>query len=535
LKLSLQYCAAALLLLCSSLAQAPAPALAPRALLLLPFENRSAAPGITWIGESFPEVLGPALASPALFVVGRDERLYAFERVGIPADAQLSRATLYRISEQMDVDLIVLGHYEFDGRTFSASAQLLDARSLKLSSPARQAGPLVDLMAIQSALAWDLLQTLSPDGHVSRQQFLNTFPRVRLDALENYVRGLLATAGADRIRHLREAVRLSPAYSQARLQLGKAQFEARDYAGAAATLAQIPEDDALGRQAHFHLGLAAYYTGDFAIAARAFGLLAARLPINEAHNNLGVIAARRGDGSAAEHFRRALLGDPRDPDYRFNLAVALFRSGGLEEAAEHLNQTLALQPDDEEAAGFLAAITAAQEARDGNMAEAPVRVPLERIRRAYDEVSFRQLAMESHYEREHRLASMDAPRRSAFHSERGSDLLSRGFLADAERDFRESIVLNPSNASGHAGLAQVLEQRGDHDGARAEASAALLLRPSADAFLVLARLDLRENRDEAALQSVQRALALEPGHEAALALQEEIAARAAGGGQNNEP
>src|SRR5256885_16525800 len=84
-------------------------------LVVLPFENRSQAPGLDWIGEAFPEVLSQRLGSPDLFAVSRESRDYAFERLGIPSSTKLSRATLYRIAEQMDVDEVVVGSYDYDG------------------------------------------------------------------------------------------------------------------------------------------------------------------------------------------------------------------------------------------------------------------------------------------------------------------------------------------------------------------------------------------------------------------------------------
>src|SRR4051794_12959010 len=87
-------------------------------LVVLPFENRAQAPGLEWIGEAFPEVLSERLASPALFAVPRESREYAFERVGVPSSAKVSRATLYRIAEQMDVDQVVVGWFAYDGSTF---------------------------------------------------------------------------------------------------------------------------------------------------------------------------------------------------------------------------------------------------------------------------------------------------------------------------------------------------------------------------------------------------------------------------------
>src|SRR5206468_9088155 len=91
-----------------------------RSLVILPFENASKAPGIEWIGEAFPEVLGQRLATSNIFVVSREDRMYAVDRAGVPANVRPSRATLYRISEQMDADSMVVGSYNFDGQQFSA-------------------------------------------------------------------------------------------------------------------------------------------------------------------------------------------------------------------------------------------------------------------------------------------------------------------------------------------------------------------------------------------------------------------------------
>src|SRR3977135_1348940 len=56
------------------------------------------------------------------------------------------------------------------------------------------------------------------------------------------------------------------------------------------------------------------------------------------------------------------------------------------------------------------------------------------------------------------------------------------------------------------------DSRGNAREARAQAEAALRIRESAEAYLILARLDLRENRMEAAAQNINRALQLEPGN-----------------------
>ena len=116
----------------------------------MPFDNASGAPGIEWIAESFSELLSQRLASPTIYVLTRDDRLRAYDRAGIPASLHPSRATIYRLVEQMDVDYVVLGHYTFDGRSFTANAQVLDMRSRKLLPESRESGPLVDLINIET-------------------------------------------------------------------------------------------------------------------------------------------------------------------------------------------------------------------------------------------------------------------------------------------------------------------------------------------------------------------------------------------------
>ena len=114
------FCVIAGALLCSY-AQQINPARPSRIVLLMPFENVSNVPGIDWIGESFPEVIGNRLVSASLFLVSRDDRLYALDRLGIPATAKPSRATIYEIAQQLDADYVIVGRYNFDGSIFTAT------------------------------------------------------------------------------------------------------------------------------------------------------------------------------------------------------------------------------------------------------------------------------------------------------------------------------------------------------------------------------------------------------------------------------
>lgn len=486
-------------------------------LLIMPFENGSTIPGVDWISEAFPEVLGLRLDSGMLFVISRDDRLAAFDRLGIPASAKPSRATVYQVTQELDADYVLVGDYRFDGQLFTAHARIMDANRLRLSPELTESGPLNNLINIQTALAWDVLNELRIPGIAGKNEFLAQFAAMRLDALESYVRGVLAASAQEKVKRFQEAVRLEPNHTLAILQLGKAYYAIRNYDQVINWLSKIPTGDANSNEAQFYLGLAAFYSNRMEKADAAFRELAARLPLTEVVNNVGVVAARRGDKRARSYFEKSVETDPNDPDYHFNLAVELYREGDAQGAARELRSALALYSDPE-ATSFLAAVTSG-----GSVP----RLPLERIKRNYDESSFRQLALEMENAEERRLRQTDPVQHAAFHVQRGQEFLQQGLVSQAEKQFREAVLLDPGNAGAHAGLAQVLELNQDANAARNEARASLRLKASPEAYLVLARLDLAQNNPGDAEKNVEQALALDPANAAAIEFKRDLAAKSA--------
>ena len=503
----------------------------------MPFENRSSAPGLEWISEAFPEVLSQRMASRRLYIMSRDDRTYAFDRSGIPSTVVPSRATIYRVAEQMDADYVVMGSYDFDGNTFTAQAQLLDMKKLHLYTAVESSGPLTDLINLQTLLAWELLQQLPARPALTREQFLQQSPPIRLDAFENYVRGILATDHQQRIHYLHEAVKLDPNYTMAMLQLGKTYFSNREYESASAWFARIPKGDAVSRQANFLLGMSEFYRGNYDKSFAAFKYLSTQIPLTEVYNNLGVVEARRGHRAAAvEYFSKAVTADPDDADYHFNLAVALFQNGDSAGAGRQLKQELQQNPSDGEAQSLLDMISrgvpppTANNPGASNSLLSPnqPRLPLERIKRNYDEASYRQLELEIQNYDEARLAKMSAQDHAAYHVQRGKQLLVQNMTVEAESEFREAIRTDYRSAAAHAQLAMLLEKKGDVSAARAEAQNSVRLKPNVDGLLVLARLDLKQNQMQTAAAEVDRALALEPSNAAALALKRDIASAQTG-------
>jgi tetratricopeptide (TPR) repeat protein len=514
----------------SCLAQTAVPPV--QTLLILPFENRSKSPGLEWIGESFPEILAERLASPSMYIISREDRVYAFDRMGIPVTTRPSHATKYRIAEQMDCDYVVMGGYNFDGLTFTARATVLDMKQLRETAMLEASGPLVKLIDVQTDLAWRLLKTMQPRSTISREEMIRSAKAIRLDSFENYVRGMLAATRQEKVRRFREAIRVNPQYTLAMFQLGKTYYANREYESAASWLSRIPQADPKAGEAYFLLGLAYYNQGQFEHAEDAFRVTISKLPLTEVYNDLGAAALRRGQRSALQLLQRTVEIDPHDPDYRFNLALALYRFGDPAMAVKNLRESLARYPTDSEARQFLDQISGAPGAlgasgeSSGAPAAAIAKLPLPRMKRNYDESSFRMLALEI----QNLTKAAHQPggnTQTLYHIQHGTELLDRGLTADAENEFHEALRIEPASAAAHAGLARAAEAKGDAATARLEASTSIGLHPTAAAFLVLARADMRRKLFASASQNVARALALEPGNADALTLKQEVVARTA--------
>jgi tetratricopeptide (TPR) repeat protein len=390
-----------------------------------------------------------------------------------------------------------------------------------------ESGRLAELIDLQTALAWDILHTLNPGVAITREQYRAQQATVRLDAFENYVKGVVASRTEEQIHYLQEAVRINPGYADALLQLGETYYRQHDAQQASLFLSRVPREDRKAIEANFYLGLAAYAEGNFTRAETALNLVAERLPLSEIYNNLGVVADHLDLKNALEFFQKAVDGDPNDGDYHFNLGVELYRTGDVAEASRQLRDALTLEPDDSGARMALEAMWSGNGAHMHGVVPASAKLPAVRIRVTYDESSFRQLALKINAAAEERLAKVDPRTHAQYHIDRGRQLLNQGFLPEAEREFREAVSLNPAGAEPHAGLADVLESENRPAEARSEAEQALHVRQFAEPLLLLARLDLRDHKTDAAAEELDRALRLEPDNAAAQALKRSLAAKLA--------
>src|SRR5208282_2317016 len=214
------------------------------AVLVFPFENRSNRADLNWVSESFAETLSSRLSGPDFYVLERVERNVACDQLGIPADTPLTVASEYKVAQALDADWAILGKFNVQGSGLTASARLLDLRQLKLSPGIEVTGELPELVDLQTRLVWLLEAAHDPHFTVGAEEdFDRRFPEVRLDAFENYIRGILATDDSSRIHFFLESDRLDPTDHRAAFALGQLYFGQKDYANSAKWLRNLGDDD----------------------------------------------------------------------------------------------------------------------------------------------------------------------------------------------------------------------------------------------------------------------------------------------------
>ncbi|MGA2216728.1 MAG: hypothetical protein ABSG51_01490 [Terracidiphilus sp.] len=497
-----------------------------RILLVLPFDNRSGQPSLEWIREAAPEILSSRFVSAGFAPMSRTDRLYALDHLGLPQGFHPSRATALKLAETLDADSIVVGSFLTDGSRIVAEARLVDVPHLRMSDAVTASGEMRDLIAVFGSLAWKLTRQLDSRFSVAEETFVAEGAGLRLDAFEQYVRGITEVDQAERLRHLNQAVLESPEFGPAWMALGREDYNGQQYEKAAAAFAKVARGDIAlqgpdALEAAFYRGLSLVFFGDYAMAEQAFGSVARVLPLAEVLNNEGVAVSRQGnDGTAL--FRQAVVADPNTADFHFNLAVSLKRRGNGADALTELGQCLKLHPNDSEAQTLDAAWTGTGAGASSSAGGEGKADPLERIARNFDAQVFRQAAQMLDQVDSSRLAALTPERRAQMLAGQAKEYLDRGLLLEAERLYLAAEAADGAMAEVHTGLAEVRERTGDGRAARNEANAALQLSPSVDAYLVLARIDFAGGDLDGANKETGEALRLDGSSRAAMEMKQEI-------------
>jgi Tfp pilus assembly protein PilF len=421
-------------------------------------------------------------------------------------------------------------------------------------------------MTVHARLAWQLLCALSPPrpgasacGNApSAEAFSSESLIVPPNAFEFYIRGLMDSNDAQRLRNLREAARLLPQWDAPAFAIGDTFFSRRSCDSALPWLTRVSPSGPRAIRGGFQAGVCRLLLGDPARAQADFSAVLSRAPgplpaegrLLEAQNNLGVALARDGKTSeAVATFERVTRADAEEPDYWVNLALAQLRAQRPELAAESLQRALGLQPVDNEARALLALAleqtgraAEAQAERDA-LSRASARVVLPRNPAASDFARFDRIRMRldagalrpQPSDSGETADTMRGRQRLQFHLDRGRQYLDSGNLDDAQRAFIEALLLAPLDFSAHVGLAQVYDRQGrPNDGVR-EYRAALASRDDLPTRIALAQVLLRQDRRAEARAELQLVLSRDPGNTQAQDLLDELSNAANGSPPGGSP
>ena len=363
------------------------------ATVALPLYNSSEDRSVDWVGEAVAENIIEALHGEGLVTLDRIDRAEAYQRLSLRSNVSLSRASIVKIADELDASHAIFGTFAVTRAagakaTVRLSLRVLDLKYLRQTPEMVEEGLLEDLALLQGRAAWKVLVAIVPQAAANEAAFLARQPNVRVDAMENYIRGLLAKDEAARHRFFTQATRLDPKYSQPCFQLGLHYWAKEDYQQAAQWFERVAAADPHYMQALYYSGICRHYVAQYTAAESAFTIVAAAVPLNEVFCNLGASQLRQGKLPAAiENFEKALEGDPADPDYHFNLAYALWHAKRFDEAADRFRAVLERIPDDKEATTLLGYCLKREAPRAGD----PKQEGLERVKEEYEETVFRQL------------------------------------------------------------------------------------------------------------------------------------------------
>ncbi len=365
---------------------------------VLPLFNLSQDQTLDWIGESVAETLRETLASAGLLVLDRETREMAYRRLSLGPRNTLTRASVLKLGEALDAELVLHGTFQVEDATetepspgksaLQLSVRVMNLRELSQSPEESVSTPVEDLAAAQNRLAWQILaRVVGPERAPSLEEYLKSRPPVRLDALESYIRGLMAGNAEQKHRLFTQAARLDERFSQPCFQLGRLQYAAKNYRSAAGWFERVPRGTLHYLAAAYYLALCRYQLAEYDKAISLLEEVAAALPLNEVWNNLGAAQSRRNLPAAVDNFLKAHEGDPNDPVYLFNLGYALWKNGRYDDAAERFRASLDRNPQDPQAILMLGRSLAKTPPKESDLKAAG----LERIKDNFEEMAYRQL------------------------------------------------------------------------------------------------------------------------------------------------
>jgi len=503
----------------------PASANSQKIYVVLPFENAGAPAKLDWLSEGLEELTIERLTAAGEQAYSHAGRAAELERYGLPSSSTFSRAMMLRVAEDLDADYVIYGKYAARGTALTIEIRMLSMNPLALRPAVRESGPLESLMELHTRLLWRTLS--SRDGHyaLNLADFTKRQRPLRLDAFEQYARGVQAADVDAKLRQLHEAARLEPDWADANFALGEAYFAKKDYNAALAWFFKVPKTYDRYAEALFFSGVCRLQSNQADRAEEEFHSLQETLKstggpgadLPEVLNNLAIAQARQGKVAAAQaSLRRAAELAPGEDDYAVNLGLLSLQSDDAAAAADYFREAAEREPDSE----------AAKEAFGPNGLPAihlddnkETLARLTRIKTELDISGLRAEPAEAPASASFTAAASDTP---AAHIRKGRQELSAGNMDAAEKEFRAVLAVEPANAAAHRGLGEIARRQGKMDDAVKELQASLATRDSAEVRTMLAKIYLEQKKPELARAEAEKALKLAPNYAEAKQLLEHL-------------
>ena len=510
-------------------AAAGAPAQAPTGadrVLVMPFDNASKQARLAWMREGASILLTAEIESLGAYVLSRDERIRALERFQVPPLATLSRATVIRIGEMVGAGDVVAGSFGLEADVLTLRARRINLASGRLDPEVTVRGAL----NVTAELFAQLASRLWKDDEGVRGPGARPSQAVSMPAFEPYVKGLLAETPAAQVPLLAKAIQIKPDYAEARIALAQAQLAAGDYKAAIAALAPVGEASPLKVEAMLLGAVAHVHLREYAAAWQALTALHARAPSAVVLNDMGVVRLRATTplpdaGRATWYFSQARTLDPLDPDYLFNLGYAYWLDGDPSAAGYWLREAVRLGQTDASAHALLAQVLHAgghttEAARELALAQrlsaafegvelqgGPASAPkgLERLKETFEPPRARRI--DAAFEMVGQRQQLELAR---FYLERGRRLVDQENDRDAEPELTRALYLAPYDAEAHLLLGRSYLRTGRLREAIDAFKVSIWSEDTAAARVALAEAYLEARDNAAALEEVQRALALDP-------------------------
>src|SRR2546429_266619 len=156
---------------------------------------------------------------------------------------------------------------------------------LALRAPIQESGPLESLMELHTRVLWRTLSSGTGHYALSLADFTKRQRPLRMDAFEQYARGLQAADPEAKLAHLHEAARLEPEWLDPIFALGEAYFSKKDYNAALAWFFKIPKTYDRYGEALFFSGVCRLQSNQADLAEQAFHTLQETLKRSEEHTS----------------------------------------------------------------------------------------------------------------------------------------------------------------------------------------------------------------------------------------------------------